>query len=347
MDGYLKLLACALLLLLLCTPAVAEGESSNEATEATQAQPEAANEPAPVEAEKQPEPTPRDRLTQLELPDNPTREQCAAFIDAIRAIVPGNPRRESELVTKKLSTIPVKHIALLTQIVANNRALISDQNMYFCAIAAIQTYEPESYRKIAVDGLPENPGLILLIVQHGWYQSAKDPIRAKLEVTDPFTKDLPMIWFQAFVEVAEKQHYEQLHQMALNGRNLRRKLYLLDTLQGYDFAKTVNACWDNVKQIRKDKSFRYDDYVVMSYAIRNGNIDVLATVIDKLTKPFQGIANMNYYTRGDTAPTPEFLIRRHLDFRGTNQEIVDWFNTNRDSLVFDNATKRFQLLEDF
>jgi hypothetical protein len=347
MNRYLFLFGCSLLFI--CMPSVAEEAPTGDSAESAQAEPEAKGEQAPAERKAQSNLTVDELFARLELPDNPTRAQCEAFVAELRVLISKRPEFNgpADPAVKKLSSIPAEHIGVLVRIVANQRALIDDRAMYRCANKALTTYEPESYRKLVVDGLAENPELILLIVQHGWYQAAKEDILAKLEDTDPFTEDLPPVWFQAFVEVAKPKHYELLHKMTLNYRNLACKLSLLDKMEGYDFVRTVNACWENLTPKLRNKGYAYINRDLRPMAIANGNIDALAHALEELTNPFQGIANSQYTSRNNTVITPEFLIRRHLDFRGTHAEIAAWFNANRDVLVFDNFTQRFQLIEDF
>lgn len=346
MKRCLTLFGCSLLFF--CTTVVAEGDV-DESAQATQDEPLAQNEPAVTDVQAQPLVTPSEQIAKLQLPDNPTRGQCEAFIAELRELVSkrGKFSGPNDPAVQKLSSIPVEHIELLIQIAANQRAMIDDRAMYLCATDALTMYKPESYRKIVVDGLAQDPRLILLIAQHGWYQAAKEGILAKLKATDPRTENLPPIWFQVFVEVAGPEHYELLHQMTLNYRNLKRKLYLLGTLPGYETARTVNACWDNLTPNLKNKGYAYINRDLRPMAIANGNIDALAHAVEELTNPFQGIANAQYNSRNNSVITPEFLIRRHLDFRGTHAEISAWFSANRNELVFDTFEQRFQLPEDF
>lgn len=346
MTRYLPLLGCTLLF---SASVVADDAPSDDTAQAVQAERDAAVDPAPEERQAPPKRTPTEKLDSLELPDNPTRAQCQAFIRAIRVLInqPGSFKVLNDPAAKKLSSIPVEHIEMLVQIIANTRAATADRAMYLCATDALTMYEPESLRDAVVNGLAKNPSLILLIVQHGWYQAASDVILAKLENTDPFREDLPPIWLQAFVEVAEPEHYERLHQMTLNYRKLARKLSLLDTLEDYDFARTVKACWDNLTPELKSKGMVYINRDLRPLAIANGNLDAMAHAVEELTNLFQGIANSQYHSRGSNIITPEFLVRRHLDFRGTHAEIVAWFNANRDELIFDTFEQRFLLPEDF
>lgn len=339
-NQFVKLFGCSLLFVYMS--AVAEVDAVDGPAQATQAEREVANERTPVEVQDPPELTPAQALAQLELPDNPTRAQCEAFVNQLRGFRSSDVGAKlAKLATKKMGSIPAEHIGVLTQILANNGPREVNVRQ------ALEQFDPESYRKIVLDGLSKRPNYIFLIAQHGWYQDAKEDILAKLEDTDPFREDVLPIWFQAFVEVAEPEHYERLHEMTLNYRNLKRKLSLLGTLEGYDLARTVNACWDNLTPELRNKGFAYINRDLRPMAIANGSIDALNHAIEELINPFQGIANSQYNSRNSSVITPEFLVRRHLQFRGTHAEIAAWFNANRDELVFDTFEQRFQLLEDF
>lgn len=309
--------------------------------------PASASEPAPVDVQIQPERSAAEQIDKLQLPENPTRAQCEAFIAELRVLVAKrdtfNGRNDTAIT--KLNSIPVEHIKLLVQIAENGNALKT------YARYAIRRYDPESYRKIAIDGLAEDHSFMLLIAENGWYQAAKDTIVARLERTDPFT-DVPMYWFQAFVEVAEPQHHELLHKMALNF-NVRsatvvmNRLSLLERLEGYDFVRTAKACWANITPALGNTRSSYLKEIISPIVIRNGNIDAMAYAVEKTINPDGGMRNTDFNTKLSNINTADYLVRRHLDFRGTNQEIADWFNANRDELAFDTFTQRFVLPEDF
>jgi hypothetical protein len=340
MKRCLTLFGC--FLLFLCPAVVAAAQSADDADQATQAEPEVANELAADEGQKQPDLTLEQKLAQLELPDNPTRTQCEAFVNQLRGFRINDVGAElSKRANQKMRSIPVEHIGVLTQLLAENGAT------EYSIREVLEQFDPESYRKLVVDGFAEDPSLILLIARNGWYQDVKKELTAKLESGFLAPPRMGPIWFQAFVEVAEPEHHELLHKRTLNYNDLRWKLYLLDTLEGYDFARTVNALWANLTPKEREQGSYNIDYVLQPYAIRNGNIDALAYAIEKLINPYGGMTSTNYNTAVRIIITPEILVRRHLDFRGTHHEIAAWFNANRDELVFDTFTQRFQLPEDF
>lgn len=332
MHRYCLLFGCALLCL-----------AASVFAQATQAEPEAADELTAVEVQAPPKLiTPEQQLAQIELPDNPTREQCEAFLDDIYRIANANGlTRLTELRAKKLATIPAQHIVLLTQIF-EAKGLKEG-----AVLGALGRYEPKSYRQAAIDGFAEDPSLIYLIVRNGWYQDVKDELIDKLKSGYVPVRNTGPIWFQAYVEVAEPEHFELLHKRTLNYDDLRRKLFLLDTLEGYDFARTVNACWANLTPKLRDNGYYDIDNVLRSYAVRVGNIDALASAVQDLVDPQRGYKDVVYNTTVRTIITPELLVRRYLDFRGTHEEVQAWFKANRDDLVFDFFTQRFQLIEDF
>ena len=321
--------------------------------EQRQADRESANPQAPAQVQDPPKLTPAEQIDKLQLPENPTRAQCEAFIAELRVLVVkrGTFNFRNDTAITKLNSIPVEHISLLVQIVYNRFAPENFKNFGYFARHAIKRYDPESYRKIAIDGLAEDPSFMLLIAENGWYEAAKDTIITRLEKTEPFT-DLPMYWFQAFVEVAEPEHHELLHRMALNfnvssARTVTAKLSLLERLEGYDFAYTANACWAKIApELGKTRS-SYLKEIISPIVIRSGNIDAMAYAVEQTINPDGGMRNTDFNTHLSNINTPDYLIRRHLDFRGTHQEIADWFNANREKLVFDRFTQRFVIPEDF
>ena len=92
MNRYLILLGCGLLFL--CTQAVAVRAFADE-VEAPQAEREAKGEQIPEERNAQAKREVDEQFARLELPDNPTRAQCEAFVaeldEAANAIAQGRP----------------------------------------------------------------------------------------------------------------------------------------------------------------------------------------------------------------------------------------------------------------
>lgn len=337
----------------MCISAVAEGESSVQAEQATQAQPEAANEPAPAEAEKPLGVRLSDESVPFELPDNASREQSERFIQAIRDISGEARFSERDPQIQRLSTVPVEHMDLLLR-----ESQSGNNRMAYYARWAISSHEPESYREMAVNGLSEEPDFIYVIARNGWYQDAKEPILAKLKAVDPKKARFKPIWFQAFVEVVEPEHYPLLHEIILGFYDLDNRLQLLQTLPGYDFKKTIDACWEKAKQ--PDENGKEQVATVLAfmsdrpqkvtttlrpYAIRAGHVDALDPIINQLN-PKRGLVSRRGEILTSTADYARLTVRRHLAFNGTNQEIQTWFRTHRDQLVFNPLTQRFELPED-
>lgn len=293
-------------------------------------------------------------LNELVLPENPTRAQCESYVKEIRRFSEEDSSisgRDPEI--EKLSTLPVEHIDLLMREIGSGV-----NEIRYHAYMAVSTYEPESYRKLAIDGLASESAFIYLIARHGWYQQAKQDILAKFMAVDPKVAEFDPIWFQAFLEVIEPEHYPLVHEMVLSLYDLDNRLQMLETLPDYDFAKTVNACWEKAKQPDENGkertavvlSFMRDGNVkvtdtLRSYAIRAGIVEALDPLIDQIDpnrKLVTGIGQ-NLPARALSARR---TLRRHLDFRGTNEEIQTWFRTHRDQLIFNPITQRFELPED-
>lgn len=351
-NSYLKLSAYTLLLL--CPPVVVHGQSADETAQATQAQPETSNQAAAEQGQDQTDLRQTTEPGTLELPENPTREQSQAFLDEMRRLTASKDRvRADDPEVQKLSKLPVEHIdLLLKEMRSGNRFMV------YYAFRAMATHDAESYRKIALDGLSEEPDFIYLIARHGWYQDAKEDILAKLKAVDPKDAKFKPIWFQAFLEVAEPEHYPLLHEIALGFYDLGNRLKMLETLPGYDFAKTIDACWEKAKELDKDGKeqtavtlgFMNDGAVKVTttlapYALRTGKIEALDPFVDQIN-PDRPLVSRRGETLSAKALEARVTVRRYLDFKGTNEEIQTWYRTNRDRLVFNPFTQRYELPQD-
>jgi hypothetical protein len=295
-----------------------------------------------------------EELKPLVLPDNPTREQAETYVKEHVRILESTknyPRanrlaREINL-EKRMDAIPNRDIDLLFE-QADEFILV---RAHFARV--IEKRHPKAYKAIVIAGLYDHPDNIIAIKHHGWYQDAKEPILRKLEDSNAMP---PLAWWQAFTEVAEPKHYAKLKQLFLS-----EDFYIIDykqyleILPGYDIADTtranVLAIDQKIEEINARIRFgcansqRFYRRTEMAAAAQLGDVEILGRLIDELDDP-DDRQRIWFYT-SNRIDTWRNYVTRVIDFKGSNKEIREWYEANRDDLVFDNFTKRFIIEEDF
>lgn len=275
------------------------------------------------------------KLDEIKLPENPTRAQCTAYVEALRKHVEGrNSFSSGDKEVKKLQALPPEHVDLVLG------EMVGSTPLRFYAKYAMRQTDPETYRDVAVQKLADRPNFIMLIVRYGWFEKAKPAILARLEQGNH--TDTPATWFQAYTEVAEPKHYNTLHEIAIQSTEPENLIPLLQTLPDYDLNHTISACWQKTKKETSSYTRSRRQRAIAEYAVSIGEIDALGALIDTLQ-------NDHSYHRSqiDQVDKERAQVIRHIAFRGSNKEIKEWFDSNRDKLVFDTFQERFVLKKAF
>ncbi|MFN3167118.1 MAG: hypothetical protein ACE37H_08650 [Phycisphaeraceae bacterium] len=267
----------------------------------------------------------RKLVEQIELPENPTREQCEAFVAELREAASGRRSFSSgDPIVDKLKSLPEDHYDLLMIEMSNRTSL-----RYF-ANYAMRGIDPEKLRRRFIETLKDNPNNIGIIVMNGWTLDVKDEIIAQVQNADA---NLSPAWFQAAVEIAEPKLYPKLHEITVGSRYASQFLTILQALPDYDLEHTVNVCW----QRAVDDKIPVSESSFALLATEVGNVEALGSLIDQLR------SSSSYYTSSSTYNIRRTNVFRFIDYRGSNEEVRAWYEANKDKLVFDHLRKRFYL----
>lgn len=276
-----------------------------------------------------PQDTSLEKLEQLKLPAEPTREQYVDYVAALREISKMRASsKTNSLMNEKLRALPIEHVDLLIAEIANRTRL-----QYF-ANNAIRGIDAELLRPQFIKTLQSNPNAISVIVMNGWCQDVRPVILRKIESADA---SLTPAWFQAAVELAEPELYPKLHEITTNSRYAHQFLGMLKTLPDYDFAHTVNVCWEKTQ----DGTLRASSTYIAPMAASYGNVDALSVLVSQLRGSTSYIMNPSSYN------IRRLNVLSYIEFNGSNREIQAWFDQHRDELVFDQFRKQYVIPEDF
>lgn len=269
-------------------------------------------------------------LNDIKLPENPTREQCQAYINEIRSLceVP-NSFTSSDPVTNKLKEIPSEHFDLLLKEIANRSAL-NYQSSY-----AMSGFDAEKLRERFVKTFDDNPNNVGIIVMHGWCEDVRPSIIKYVQTADD---TISLAWFQAAVEVVEPSLYPKLHEITTQSRFAIQFINLLETLPDYDIANTIDVCW----RLAREGELAISSASFAPKAAEYGNVEALGVMIDQMSSSISIVNNSSTMQR--------LNVLRFIEFRGTKQEIQQWYKTNKtnkNKLIFDQVLKRFIVPEDF
>lgn len=267
-------------------------------------------------------------LDDIELPKNPTREQCEEFVAELRKACEGRRSfSSSDPATKKLKELPPENFDLLVTEMANRTSL------RYYANYALSEIDPEQLRERFVKSIDENPNNIGIIVMHGWVEDIRPTIIEHINGADG---TIAPAWFQAGVELSDPSLYPKLHEITTQSRYASQFVAMLEMLPDYDLAHTVDVCWRRSTDgnLSMNSSFAHK-------AAEFGNVEALGSLVDTLR------TSSSYLSHSTTYNMRRTNVLKFIDFRGSNQDIQDWYKANKDKLVFDDLRKRFVVPEDF
>jgi hypothetical protein len=272
----------------------------------------------------------KQKIEEVKLPKNPTREQCETFVKDLRKATEGRRSfSSSDPVTKKLKKLPPEHFDLLLKEISDRTAL------RYYANYAIREIEPEKLRERFINSLSDNPNNIGIIVMHGWTEDVRDEIVTYMKSADG---SITPAWFQAAVEIDEPTLYPKLHEVTTNSaRYASQFINMLEMLPDYDLGHTIDVCW----QKSRDGKLSVNYSTFATKAAQYGNIDALGVLISQL-----GSSSTSYMSHSSTYNIRRTNVLRHIDFRGSNTELQEWYKANKDKLVFDQFRKRYYLPDD-
>ena len=265
----------------------------------------------------------RKNAEDIKLPENPTRKQCEAYIAELRESAKNiRSYSSNDPLVAKLKEIPLDHFDLLIDEIGNRTKL-----RYFANYAMRDTDRNE-IRKRFVKSLERSDSAIGVIVMNGWVGDIEEAVRKKIASADG---SLDQAWFQAAVELEDPSLYPKLHEITINSRYATQFVGMLESLPDYDIAHTIDTCWRRAEQ----NKLQISEHSLASTAVKYGNVKALGYLVRQLSYTPSYTSTSSSYTRR------RLNVLQYIDYRGSNQDIVKWYDKNKKKLVFDHYRKRF------
>lgn len=266
-------------------------------------------------------------LEDIVLPENPTRAECEAYVEALSEATQGqNSFSSNDPQVAKLAQIPAEHVDLLLAQTGGRSPL------RFHAQYAMRGMDFSGLRDRIGALVEEQPAMIGIVVTQGWCQDARQAIANKLNQRPA---NLGLAWFQAAAELNDPALYDALHDCAAQTRYTQQVVMILEGMSGYDLERTVSEMWRNSQQGNASHTV----YQVAVVAVRYGHIEALQALVNQLNQR-SGYYNNNGENTYDQQRT---MVMRYIDFSGSNAEIAQWLTDHKDELVFDHVTQRYLL----
>jgi hypothetical protein len=260
------------------------------------------------------------KLNKIKLPANPTSQQVEKYISEIISASQGqNSFSTTDLQVSMLSRIDSKYTNLLLNHLNN-----------FHVAYALPNIVTEKNKKEILEAFKSNPRLIDCVMKKGWTKDAKDTIIAHLENTPPATLS-PHNWGVAAVQVVPPEKYDVLENYFASCPNPQMIFNSLANLEKFNIKRAVDRAWKR----QKTNPSEYTKKQMSMIAARYGHKDALAYLINAYRR------ETNQYYSGQMINTLFLLTGKDL----SPKEMLEWYNKNKDKLVFDPKNEEYVIKE--
>ena len=261
---------------------------------------------------------PDEKLSDIKLPLNATREQTEEYIDKILAF--SQKRRVVSGIDphiKMLEKIPHKYLPLLADRLTEGWG----PKNYHVSLAVANLAE-ESDKDFIVKRLARHPNLIFAVIRYGWEQDVKDIIFHEIAVNKYLTGG----WITCARKLAKPENYGTLIKYMIKGQNHYHTYKTIKDLPGIKLDKAVAKIWRDKESYYSIWEKKCTAFIAADY----GYIDALKALIE-LRKD-----ESNYLKK-----TAVGKIYSLTGQKGAYDKLKEWFDSNRDKLVFDKKKKRY------
>jgi len=256
------------------------------------------------------------------LPEKPTDGQILSYIAAIKAASAGqNSFSTNQPQVALYRKIGPGHLKLLLP-------EISQSASNYHLLCALPDLVGPADKEFALATLPEVPNLLIPVLKNGWGKEIKKDAFAILAGSRTFSIQSQKKEILELVENDEDR--KQLIQAFIVQPNL---LFLYDDLSkmpGVDATELINQAWESQR-------FNSQNWTLQQLglqAARRGNIEALGFLINKFCT-----RTPNDYFSDDIIIYLALATGQPLQA----EKLQNWYSENRDKLVFDPTTKRYQV----
>lgn len=253
-------------------------------------------------------------LGKIKLPENATDEQVIEYINQIAVASEGqNMFSGSDPQARMLAAVGHDHLDQLF-------AAINTRGLRYYTKDAIAMLVTEDDRQMVVDKLTQQPDLVEVVVDRGWVDAARNVLIDEMTRRRP---DLPGEWIEAVAQMHDASTYDSLKWYFVNGDNQAYTFQCIQYLPGIELNDAVAEAW---KRARFNDQWEREE--MARIAVNYGILEALECLIDGLRLDADG--DPRGFNTDETRPA----ILRCIKFRGTDEQIIKWFDDNYDRLRF-------------
>lgn len=260
-------------------------------------------------------------ITDMKLAERPTKAQVRDYIEAI--MVASQRRSAYRIDDPQVEMLCKVGKENVDELMAADDRMGRARGSVYLDEAIEKLARPED-KALVLKALASHPRLVTLVVKYQWKAEAHATLLAGLK--DPHERSLPKEWIEAVASFEEPGTYPDLKAYLVRCFNRQQTFEAIKALPGIDLRDTVAESWKNAQ-----RGTPGEQLAGCAMAAEYGHIDAL----DALVRILKESENDVQLRRAAV------LLRRYTNATGDSDELVAWYQANRDNLRFDEQQRKF------
>jgi hypothetical protein len=268
-----------------------------------------------------------ERVLEIAFPADPTAENLKNYINEIVVASQGNQSYSTQdPQIAMLALVGTDNLQLLVNAMPDGAS--GGMGVYYVE-KAISLLVEDRHRDLILEALPVKQRLVSVVLEKRWEREARDILIAGLKESNGAY--LPGEWVKAVAALRDPETYDVLTEYMAKTSSSPSYVYeSIRLLPGIQLGDAVSKAWEKAKG--SDNQYNVAGMAVI--AASYGHPDAVETLIGLLKNP---------PGRTSSFVNPRLSLLLHLDTSGSNEEIIAWYETNKENLVFDPKSKKFKL----
>ena len=267
------------------------------------------------------------KLRSIKLPENPTDDQVK---DYVRDIMDAS-RGQNSFSDRD------PQVAMLIKVGADSLGLLMDAldidgyggfAINYHVESAVLKLAGEEHKDLIKESLEWRPFLAKVVIERGWERDVRDILVAQLSQTG---EQLPIEWIQAVANLGDPETYDDLKRYLVLRDGRYATFQVIRDLPDLDLTESIADIWE------KTGYHEWEERGVAKMAVQYGHVEALGYLVN-----FVAYEQQNQWEASEIRR----LILSHLDFFGSNRELVEWFRKNSERLLFDEEKRKYILPAD-
>ena len=192
-------------------------------------------------------------------------------------------------------------------------------------IDALKRVVTEQDKPLILGRLAVEHDLIAFVRIHHWEQDAKAILVGQIESSSGY---MPVEWIEALAQLKDPSTYPALKSSFVNGWNRHQTYRVIALLPGMELSRELPLAWEKAHA----SSSGYEVAYLTGPLLEVGYPPAIDYVMNQLRNPS---------TIPITILDPDLLSARYLDFSGTKEERLAFWDKHEKKLKFDPERRKF------